>query len=142
MGFAATLLTAWLGSRWKRGADIEARLLEARVRVYGECVETLSEYRRATHNRVKARIDNWPEEDREPLRQEAYRASAKARAATGKAAIVSGKGAIAEGMEGVRVRIGHLNEVDDKAQLDARTLELDKELELALDTARDGLTGL
>lgn len=141
MGFAATLLAAWLGARWKRDADIEARLLEARVRVYGQCVETLSEYRRATHNRVKARIDERPEAEREVLRQEAYRANARARAATGEAAIVSGKRAIAERLEGVRIRIGQLNDADDKAQLDALQLELDDELELGLDAARDGLSG-
>lgn len=140
MGFVATLLSAWLGSRWTRGADLEARLLEARLRVYGECVTALAEYRRATHHRVKTRIDAWPEEKREPLRQEAYRANAKARAATGEAVIVSGKPDIADDLERIRVRIGQLNAVNDKAMLDAQVVALDKDLGTALDRARDGLT--
>lgn len=108
--------------------------------MYGKCVETLSEYRRATHNRVKARIDNQPDTDREELRQQAYSANAKARAAIGEAAIVSGTATTVDGLEAVRVRIGDLNTVDDMGQLTERTAELDKQLELALGDVRGGLT--
>lgn len=139
MGFSATLLTAWLGARWKRKADIDVRLVEAKLRVFGACVETLAEYRRATHNRVKGRISN-PGADREPLRQDAYLANAKARAAIGEAAILGSSPEAVGALDDLRKEIGDLNDVDDADELDLRSENLDSQLEQALRHLRDVLT--
>jgi hypothetical protein len=140
MGFGATLLTAWLGARWKRKADIDVRLIEARLRVFGACVETLAEYRRATHNRVKGRISNRSDAEREPLRQDAYTANAKARAAIGEAGILGGSPEIVDTLDDLRAKIGDLNDVDDADQLKERSADLDFQLEQALRHLREGLT--
>ena len=61
MGFAATVLAAWATSRWQRQGDRESRILDAKLRVYGDCSGSLYEYARATFNRVAARIDGGHE---------------------------------------------------------------------------------
>lgn len=139
MGFLATVLTAWLSARWRRSADIQGRLLEARVRVFGLCVDALSEHRRATHNRVKTRIEGPAGRDRDAIRQDAYQSNARARAAIGQAAIITGTPEIVVGLEAVRVKIQGLNSVKNKTDLDTRADELDIELERALEGVRDGL---
>lgn len=53
MGFVATLVGTWLSARSQRQGDREGRILDARVRTYGECSDSLYEYARATYNRVK-----------------------------------------------------------------------------------------
>lgn len=73
MGFVATLTGAWLTGRSQRQAALEGRILDAKVRVFGACADTLYEYERATFNRVKARLASQPDARREELRQEAYR---------------------------------------------------------------------
>lgn len=103
------------------------------------CVDALSEHRRATHNRVKTRIEEPPGRDREPVRQDAYQSNAHARAAIGQAAIITGTPEIVAGLEAVRVKIQGLNSVNKKTDLDARIKELDLELERALESVRDGL---
>lgn len=86
LGILSTAGTAWYTTRSQRQGERDGRLLEARVRVYGECATSLYEYERATYNRVKARLNAVP--DRDDLRQEAYRVSAQARAAIGQVAIM------------------------------------------------------
>lgn len=55
LGFASTVLGAWLTARSHRQGDREGRILDAKVRIYGECSDSLYEYARATYNRAKAK---------------------------------------------------------------------------------------
>ena len=82
MGFVATVLAARLSSGSSHRTERESRLLEARMRTYGECSDSLVEYARANDNRAKARIAGQPEEYRGEVRQEAYRCNARARSAS------------------------------------------------------------
>lgn len=76
MGFVATLLGGWLGAFWQHRSSRDLQLLQARIRVHGDCAASLYEYERSTYNRVKARLDGLPDSEREELRQEAFRANA------------------------------------------------------------------
>lgn len=102
MGFAATLLAAWLSARLQRQGDREGRILDARVRTYGECSASLYEYSRATYNRVRARVDSRPEDYREGLRQEAYRCNGRARSAIGQTIILTGNETLHQRLEAAR----------------------------------------
>src|SRR4051812_24397159 len=120
MGFVATLLGTWLSTRSQRQGDREGRLLDARVRVFGDCSESLYEYTRANYNRVKSRLDGRSEEYREGLRQEAYRCNARARSAIGQAAILSGSENLQESLVTARRAIGKLTDASDRADLRRR----------------------
>lgn len=141
MGFAATLLAAWFSARSQRQGDRQGRILEARVRTYGECSETLYEYARATYNRVKARLDSRPDDQREGLRQEAYRCNARARSAIGQAAILSGSESLEERLATARHAIGKLNDAPDHADLRRRQADVYKMIKNALTIARTDLMG-
>ncbi|WP_410785950.1 hypothetical protein [Kribbella sp. C-35] len=67
----------------QRRGSRDAQILEAKVRVFGECTEALYEYARANFGRARARIQGQPETIREELRQEVYRCEARARSAIG-----------------------------------------------------------
>jgi hypothetical protein len=90
MGFAGTLVAAWLSARLHRQGDRDGRLLEVRVRSYGEFSDSLFEYARATYNRTKARLASQSEDHRERLRQEAYLFDARAPSAIGQTVILTG----------------------------------------------------
>src|SRR4051794_27287426 len=89
MGFISTLVGAGLAARWQRLSARETRLLDAKVRAYGECAAALYEYERATYGRAKARLDRQPEQGRAELRDEAHRSNARARSAIGQVALLS-----------------------------------------------------
>ena len=61
MGFVATLAGAWITAKVHRQVALEERILDAKVRVFGGCADTLYEYERATFNRVKARLTAQPD---------------------------------------------------------------------------------
>ena len=140
MGFATTLLATWMTGRFQGRADRDGRILEARVRVYGECSDSLYEYARATYNRAKARLELRPEVDREILRQEAYRCNARARSAIGQALILSGEQHLGEKLSSVRHEIGELKHASDETDLKRRQSEIYDRLKEALDAARGDLT--
>jgi hypothetical protein len=117
MGFVSTILGVWLSARWQRKGAREAQILEAQVRVYGDCAAALYEYERATYSRARARIDGWPDEEREGLRQEAYRCEVRARSAIGQATYLSGTESLDQLFESVREKVGSLNEVADRKEL-------------------------
>ena len=139
MGFAATVLAAWATSRWQRQGDRESRILDAKLRVYGDCSGSLYEYARATFNRVAARIDSLPEASRQDLRQEAYRSNARARSAIGQVAIVSGDELLRQELESARELIGELNRSKDRADLKRRSENAYEAVSRALDRARSDL---
>jgi hypothetical protein len=140
MGFVATLLGTWLTARSQRQGDREGRILDARVRVYGECSDSLYEYARATYNRVKSRLESLPDEHREKLRQEAYRCNARARSAIGQAAILSGNESLQERLATARRAIGRLNDAPDRTDLSRRQEEVYQMLNNALSVARSDLS--
>jgi sRNA-binding protein len=139
MGFVATVLAAWLSSWSNRRAERDGQLLEARVRVYGECSESLFEYARANFNRAKARIADQREEERGEVRQEAYRCNARARSAIGQAAILTGQEALEERLSNARHVIGSFNDVNEPAELTQRQHQVHGEIKAALEVARRDL---
>jgi hypothetical protein len=138
MGFAATLLGTWLTSRSQQRRDREGRILDARVRIYGDCADALYEYARATYNRVKARLES-PDDNREGLRQEAYRANARARSVIGQAAIMTGSESLGERLAAARNAIGEMNGATNHADLVRRQDGAFKTLNDALGNARSDL---
>src|SRR6478609_1961130 len=139
MGFVTTLLAAWFTTYWQRRGDRAGRILDAKVRFYGECSNNLYEYTRATYNRVKARLESHPEHHREKLRQEAYRCNARAKSAIGQVAIVTGDTALRERLEEARRAVGSLNDAVDGADLKQRRESVNQLLDEALNLARSDL---
>jgi hypothetical protein len=139
MGFVATVLAAWLSSWSNRRAERDGQLLEARVRVYGECSESLYEYARANYNRAKARIAGQPEEERGTVRQEAYRCNARTRSAIGQAAILTGQEALEERLSNARHAVGSFNDVNEPGELTKRQHLVHGEIKAALAVARRDL---
>lgn len=136
MGFVATLAGAWLTGNAHRQAARDERMLDAKVRCFGDCSASLYEYQRATFNRVKARLHEAPDNDRQPLRQEAYRANTRARSAIGQVAILSGDEELQRRLERARSRVGDLNDATDEEDLRRRSKEVLEILREALDLAR------
>ena len=140
MGFAATLGGALLTGNAQRQAARDERILDAKVRIFGECSANLYEYQRATFNRVKARFDDLPDEYRQPLRQEAYRANTRSRSAIGQVAILCGDEVLRQRLESARSSVGKLNDAHDERDLRRRSKEVYEILNQALDLARVDLT--
>lgn len=139
MGLLATVAAAWLSAGFQRRSVREDRLLEAKVRVYGECSSSLYEFARATFNRVRARLEGLPDADRDGLRQEFYRANALARTAIGQVAILTRDDSLRVKLDGVREAIGGLNSVRDRTELTARHDDAQASLVSALESAREEL---
>ena len=139
MGFGATLVGTWMSGRLQRRAALDERMLEAKVRTYGDCSSSLYEYSRSTFNRVRARMDDLPESVRAEFRQEAYRANTSARSAIGQVAILSGDETLRDALERARRLVGGLNEATDKRDLKRRHTAADEALQEALDRARHDL---
>ncbi|MBA4608604.1 hypothetical protein H1W00_08970 [Aeromicrobium sp. Marseille-Q0843] len=140
MGFLATLSGAWLAGRGQREAVRDERILDAKLTTFGECSASLYEYHRATFNRVKARLDDLPEADRVPLRQEAYRANTRSRSAIGQVAILSGDEALRGCLESARSSVGRLNGASDDQHLSRLSKDVHELLNEALGKASSDLT--
>ncbi|OIJ27486.1 hypothetical protein UG56_007310 [Nocardioides luteus] len=140
MGLLATLLGAWLGAYWQHRNTRNLQLLEARIRVYGECAASLYEFERVTYSRVKARLEALPDAEREPLRQEAYRIRSAVRAAIGQLSVLSAGSEIPKRFEAVRQAIGDLNAVESHDDLKQRHNEIYVDLDRVLEQARTDLT--
>jgi len=129
-----------MAARSQRLASLEGRMLDARVRVFGDCADALYEYERATFNRAKARLAGRPADERQDLRQEAYRRNAKARSAIGQAAILTGREELLRQLEAARKAVGKLNGTASEDELTAGHREVYKTLTAALALAREELT--
>jgi hypothetical protein len=140
MGLTATVLGTWLTARSHRKTEFQGRLLEARLRVYAECSDSLNEYARASYNRARARLASLPEEHREPLRQGAYRCNARARSAIDQVRILSGDVELASRLRDVRNHIGDLANVVDRADLTRQQERIFAELSEALGVAQRDLS--
>lgn len=136
MGFVAALLSVWLTAHFQRRSDREGRILEARLRVYGDCADSLYEYSRATYNRAKSRLQSRPEAERDEVRQEAFRCNARARSAIGQAYILTGDRDLEDQLSQVRHDIGNFNHVATETELKRLQSETYDGLNRALETAR------
>lgn len=141
MGFVATLFGGWLGGFWQHRSNRDLQLLDARVRVYGECTASLYEYERATYNRVKSRLDRRPDSERELLRQEAYRNNSSARAAIGQLSVLSANRNVPDGFDVLRRTIGDFNSSTSHADLKSKHDDVYAELDRLLGQARSELAG-
>lgn len=136
MGFIATLLGVWMTGRFQAQIARDVQMTDAKLRTFGECSSSLHEYQRATFNRVKARIESLPEPVREPLRQDAHRANARARAAIGQVAILSHDEALQQQLEKARVQVGGLNKATGREHLTQLSTDAHSALFDALERAR------
>jgi triphosphoribosyl-dephospho-CoA synthetase len=141
MGFVSTLFGAWLAAYWQHRSSREVRIFDAKVRAYGDCAAALYEYERAAYNRAKARLESRTEGEREELRQEAYRANARARSAIGQAAILSEAARVTTGLEDVRSSIGDLARANHPEELRRLHDGIYDSLNSALANARSDLHG-
>jgi hypothetical protein len=139
LGFIATLLGGWLGAYWQHRSSRDLQLLDAKIRVYGECAASLYEYERATYNRVKARLDGEPDLGREELRQEAYRTNSSARAAIGQLSVLSANAEITRGLDLVRRAVGDFNASPSHPDLRSRHDAVYSDLDRLLSKARSDL---
>jgi hypothetical protein len=112
LGFAATLLAAWLTARWQTRGLVETELVTARVAAYGDCAEALYELERVSFNRALHKPTASPAEDAE-LAQEVYRQNSKARAAIGRLAILSDRQDLWERLTQVRRQIRTMHDRAD-----------------------------
>ncbi|MFE6509439.1 hypothetical protein ACFVDI_11695 [Nocardioides sp. NPDC057767] len=136
----ATLLGAGLGAYWQHRNNRNLQLLDARIRVYGECAASLYEFERVTYSRVKARLDDLPHAEREALRQEAYRNNSAARAAIGQLSVLSAGSAVPKRFGRIREDIGDLNDATDREDLKERHDKIYVDLDRVLEQARTDLT--
>ena len=136
IGFAAALLSVWLAARFERRSDRADRMLEAQLRVYRDCADSLFEYSRATYNRAKLRLQGQPEAEHDAIRQEAFRCNAIARSAIGQAYILTGNRDLEDKLSRVRHGIGKFNDVDSEDHLKGLQREMYAELNSALECVR------
>lgn len=139
LGFATTLVGVWLTARFQQRSDRAMRILEARLRIYGECSDSLFEYSRATYDRVRSRLHGRPEVERDEIRQEAYRCNARVRSAIGQAYILTGDSHLEVQLSKVRQAIGDYNVVGSEADLLRRQSEVYSQLNSALEAVRSQL---
>lgn len=136
LGFAATVFAAWVTTHSQRQGERDARLLDARLRVYGDCATSLYDYDRATFNRVKARLASRP--DRDDLRQEAYHLNARVRAAIGQVAILCDDG-VRKRLESARLSVGDYNTAKTERDLREKHERVLAAIDEALSSARADL---
>ncbi|TDO49661.1 hypothetical protein EV651_12164 [Kribbella sp. VKM Ac-2571] len=94
-----------LSQRLQRKSARDVQILEAKVRILGECTEALYEYARVNFGRARARIQGQPETIREELRQEVYRCEARARSAIGQAGYLSGSDGLDDDFESAHTAV-------------------------------------
>ncbi|MET8521707.1 hypothetical protein [Nocardioides sp. NPDC004968] len=141
MGLTATLAATWLSGEIARRKDWDIRVLEAKLRLYGECAEGLYEYLRVCFDRCDARIRRRSEAEREPRRIAMYGMESNLRAVIGQLAIISGDEDLLAKLEQVRESIRQLGvqptEMDD---LNGRRLQALEEIDRVMRTARADMT--
>lgn len=140
MGFVATLLAAWLTGLLQRRNALDERILDAKVRIFGECSASLYEYQRVAYSRVKGRLESRPESDREKVRQEAYRCASRVRSTIGQVGILTRNEALHSALDRARDTIARYSDATTESDLKHRQESVLKALEEALDDARKDLT--
>ncbi|MGW5189533.1 hypothetical protein ACWEOO_09770 [Kribbella sp. NPDC004138] len=125
-----------LTQRLQRKSARDVQILEAKVRIFGECTEALYEYTRANFGRARARIEGRPEADRDVLRQEVYRCEARARSAIGQAAYLSGTDGLDDRFESVHTAVHAFSQANDQGELERRHDLIQKELKDVLRAVR------
>lgn len=136
MGLFATLLGVLLTARLQGRSDREGRILDARIRVYGDCARELYEFERASFDRAKSRTLDPRADGREEVRQETYRCEARLRSAIGQVAIVSTSEELAEELEQARVAVKKYNHANDLRALNGLEERADACIQAALRLAQ------
>lgn len=139
IGFAAALIGGWMTTRAQRQNDREARMVDAKVQAYNACSDALYEYARSSQNRSKARLNNLPEQEREPLRQDHCRANTRARSAIGQVAIVTGDHSLADQLERARRAVSDFKRAKNGDDLSRRWNTARTHIGTALEEARKDL---
>ena len=139
LGLVSTLLASGLAARWDRISRREAQFFEARVKAYTDCLGTLHEYGGATYNRVKSRLANRSDVDREEFRQAAYKLNGSARAAIATVALLTRSVELRDGLEDVRSSIGDLNGVGSLDDLKSQDQMIQRKLDDLAKQAGDEL---
>ncbi len=137
MGLTATLVATWLSGEFARRKDRDNRVLDAKLRVYGECAEGLYEYLRVAYDRSDARIKDRPEPEREPRRYAMYSMESRLRAVIGQIAIISGDEKLVAMLENARESVNALGvQFIDKEALDQRHKSVLEEIDRVMGIAR------
>lgn len=140
MGFGATLLAAWLTGLLQRRTARDERILDAKVRVFGECSASLFEYQRVAYDRVKGRLESRPESHREKARQETYRYASRSRSAIGQVGILTRDEDLHSALDRARKTISRYSEATNESDLKRRQESALRALDEALEGARKDLT--
>lgn len=136
IGLVGTVVGIVVSQVLQRKGARDAQILDAKVRVFGECTEALYEYERANFGRARARLRRQPEVDREALRQEVYRSESRARSAIGQATYLSGNSGLDDRFESVHTAVHGLSEADGYDELNRRHQDIQKDLKDVLRTVR------
>ncbi|MFG1909095.1 hypothetical protein [Kribbella sp. NPDC048928] len=128
-----------ISQRLQQRGERNARILDAKMRVFGECTEALYEYARANFGRARARIEGQTEAARDVLRQEVYRCEARARAAIGQAVYLSGTDGLDDRFDSVHAAVHDFSKANDQQDLESRHDLIQKELKDVLRKVRKEL---
>ncbi|WP_148236639.1 hypothetical protein [Intrasporangium calvum] len=139
LGLLTTLAAAGVTAYLQRSSQRESRVFEARVTGYAALAAALYEYERATYNRVKARLEQRSDTERDTYRQEAWASNAKARAAIGVVALLSTSPNLHAQFDDVRSSIGDLKSAPNEQDLSKSHESILRALEAALFKARQEL---
>ncbi|HEY3507618.1 hypothetical protein [Kribbella sp. NPDC051137] len=139
VALVGSIIGILLSQRLQRKSTRDVQILEAKVRIFGECTEALYEYTRANFGRARARIEGRPESVRETLRQEVYRCEARARSAIGQAVYLSGSNGLDDGFESVHKAVHAFSKAADQGELEHRHQLVQKDLKIILRTVRADL---
>lgn len=139
IGFASTIIVAFLSARWQSSGAKAAQLRQSRATAFGDCVGDLYEFERAAYNRAKARVSGQTNGAREPLRQEYYRLNAATRSSIARVSILCDSEVLAEKLGALRDHIWEYNDSQGPEDLRARHKLMPAQMTAVLDEARGHL---
>lgn len=152
-GLISTMVAGWFSASWQRRANREDRLLEARVRTYGDCAIALYEYERLTYRRALSRLDQKRPESLETVRDEtsqhnlrvhvrdeAYQANSRLNSSIGQIALISQSENLTGVFQKLRASIQAMGSATDRNQLREQQGDVLRTIERVLESARMDLT--
>ena len=134
LGFASTLLAAWLAARWQKRGLVETEILTAQVQAYGDCAQALYEFERVSYNRAVTKLRGT---DRPELAQQVYEQHSVARAAIGRLTILSRGSDVWRRLNELRRAVRVMHDLEDEAALKAEHHRVMHELDEILAEVRD-----
>lgn len=134
LGFASTLVAAWLTARWQTRGLVETELLTARVEAYAACAQALYEFERVSYDRAVHKLRGADDDLRA---QSVYEQHSAARASIGRLAILSQKSEVWKRLNDLRREVRVMHDLPDEAALKAEHQRVMDELDEILTEVRD-----